>query len=208
MKIAAVFLLVATLLPLPAAAGGLDACARNGHNPLWTLINNSDDVKPSIVRDQFPLPESALVNSAAFGLDRLTINLLKAGQTSDAKAKALYTAASLGRLTTTAVLIASGVSPNAEIEGNDNITPLFGAVQYGCNDEVKYLIRMGADVNKQAGTKFTLLELAISERNYQTASLLMKLGYLSNVSEKRRIRDILEKQGEIAFFDRIFGQSK
>lgn len=208
MKIAAAILLVATLLPLRAAAGGLDACARNGHNPLWTLINNSGDVKPSVVRDQFPLPESALVNSVAFGLDRLTMNLLKVGQTSDAKAKALYTAASLGRLTTTAILIASGVSPNSKIEDNDNITPLFGAVQYGCNDEVKYLIGMGADVNKQADTKFTLLELAVSERHYQTASLLVKSGYLSSVAEKRKIRGILGKQGEIAVFDRIFGQSK
>lgn len=198
------FFIIFFLLPSVVIANKIDACEKASHNPLWTFISNTHDIQPSSIDDGFPLPEPALVNSVVFGFDLLTSYLLAEDQPYDTKARAMYTAASLGRLKTTALLISSGISPNSVIKENGNITPLFGAVQYGCNNEVRYLIKMGADINKTTDANFTLLELAISEYNYDTAILLLNKGYLPTLSEKAKIKLILERQGNSDEFDRIF----
>lgn len=204
MKVAALLFVIIIIFPLQGLASGLDACAKSGSNPLWRLIENQGSIDVSSIRENFPLPESALVNSVAFGFDRHTLKLIKNGQPNDARAKAIYTAASLGRLTTTALLIAAGVSPNARIAENDDLTPLFGAVQYGCNDEVRYLIKMGANINQQTSANFTLLQLAVAEKHYDTAMLLIKLGYLTSHTDKEKVKDILRKEHQGMVFYEIF----
>ena len=189
-------------------AKNLDSsCVASGDNPLWSFVNEYKSASlDHSIKANFPLPETKLVNAAIFGDNEILLKSKRALEL-DPKdaAQAIYAAALMGRIDTSSILIDLGVSPNATVE--NNLTPLYAAVQYGCTDEIRYLVKRGANINLRANVGFTLLESAVSSNYFDTASTLMELGYMPDAVEMKRVRDILSHSGNIKEYERIFHRS-
>ncbi|HET6725822.1 MAG TPA: ankyrin repeat domain-containing protein [Gammaproteobacteria bacterium] len=202
--------LLLALSPLCYAADhGLDQCSMTGENPAWLLVKNNRDniTAKQIATKQSDLPKDVLTNAVTFGYKELVIKLLK-----DKKlvklhgGNALMAAAAMGRLTISAILIKSGISPNAI--SDIGTTPIYGAVQYGCSDEVKFLIRHGANVNYK-NPRFgphsnTLMIEAIADRHYVIAAILLKNGYRPSDAELQSIRSILARGYNFSVWNYLF----
>lgn len=207
MKIVLILLLL--FFSISTNAESVDSCSKNGKNSLWNLVreykNYSTDEKIVFQKMSHESSESSLVVAAMLGYDELTDKLLENQLIKrEFGAKALYAAASMGRLSTSSLLINAGISPNAEIE--NGLTPIFGAVQYGCRQEISLLIKSGADINHRASVRWTLLRLAVGEGNFDTAKLLVSSKYHYSASEKYSIRKYLHHSKMDPEFEYIFGQ--
>jgi Ankyrin repeats (3 copies) len=197
------FVLALISIFIAASAADLDVCGIKENAPIWAAFRTPGfAVDKSKVTKDFPLPGSKIFNAAAFGYDDIVLQEAKLSPHSIEAARALSTAAAMGRLTTTAVLIGAGVSPNSRIE--NGLTPLYAAAQSGCSEEVKYLVSVGADVNYHASVPESVLELAITMRRYGTAKMLIKLGYHASEKERVSIKKILNGANYISFYNELF----
>lgn len=200
-------ILVLLFFSISANAGPLDSCSKNGRNSLWKLVreyknySKSEDIVFKKMSNESP--ESPLVVAAMLGYDNLVYKMSR-NQTEVKKfgAEALYAAASMGRLSTSSLLVEAGVSPNAEIE--NGLTPIFAAVQYGCRQEISLLVNLGADINHRARVRWTLLRLAVGEGDFETAKLIVDSKYNYSAYEMESIKSYLHGLNMDSEFQYIF----
>lgn len=201
---------VLAVLSFSAFADQLDSCASNGRNPLWTFVRANEHTPGEMsVINKFAkeTSESPLSVAVLFGYDRIVGEMLKSPSViKEDGARALYLAASMGRLSLTSLLIQAGVSANAEI-GN-GLTPIFGAAQYGCVREISLLIKSGANINHKADVSWTLLRLAVGEGNYDAAKFLIQNGYIYSADEKNKIKSYLYGLNLSSKYVYIFGRAE
>lgn len=192
------------LLPCTfASASSLDECGVKQSAAIWAAFRTPGfAADKASIRKNFPLPGSKLFNASAFGYDELVLEEVRRNPNSVEAAKALSTAAAIGRLTTTALLLGAGVSPNAQIE--NGLTPLYAAAQEGCSEEIIYLVGLGADTNYHAKVPESILELAISMRHFDTAKTLVKLGYQASKEERTAIMKMLVEEDRKSIYHDLF----
>lgn len=193
MKFAAALLLLLCSVTT-SHAGSIDGCYKNGKNSLWEVVReykiSSTDESVVFQNMSKESTEEPLVIAAMLGYDDLIKGMLNSSvRVKENGAKALYAAASMGRLSTSSVLITGGISPNAGID--NDLTPIFGAAQYGCVQEMALLVAAGANVNHKAHVNWTLLRLAVGEGNYDAARFLIQNGYIYSANEKKKIKSYL-----------------
>lgn len=190
-------LLLFTLAPITQASDlDLDRCSTTGENPIWQIVrgNPLHITETKILKEDSTLPDDALTNAVILGHKDLIYKLLKdRALVHQHGGDALSTAASMGRIDATRILIGNGISANALNE--NGTTALFEAVIYGCTDELEFLITHGADINyRPPNQKATLMVAAFAERHYQTAAALLKGGYRVTSAELKKIKTIITKR--------------
>ncbi|KAE8370593.1 ankyrin repeat-containing domain protein [Aspergillus caelatus] len=88
--------------------------------------------------------------------------------------RALYAASEVGRLEMVQLLLAQGVSPNAE--GSMYGSALEAAAQYGSEDSVRALLDAGAEVNFQGGYHGNALQAAARYGHLNLVKILLEAG--------------------------------
>lgn len=192
-----VAVLLLTLASITQAGSlDLDRCSTTGENTVWQIARDNPDkiTETEILNGKLGLPDDALTNAVIFGYKDLIYRLLKdRSLVLQHGGDALSTAASMGRIDVTRILIDNGISANALNE--NGTTALFEAVGYGCTDELEYLVAHGANINYRPNAQHaTLMVAAFAERHYQTAAALLKNGYKVTPAEVRKIKFILKKR--------------
>jgi ankyrin repeat protein len=203
-------LLSLLLLPLIALANNseMDRCSITGENAAWLIVRDNPlhVTETKLVQGKIQLPEDVLSNAVQFGYTDLVKKLLE-----DKKlvklhgGDALSIAASMGRIGMSRLLIQHGIPPNAK---NDmGTTALYPAVQYGCTDEVLFLVKHGVDINFRIGQgRITPMLEAVTDRHFQTAAILLQNGYKLTPWELKKIKWILSKQFNGFVWDYLFAK--
>lgn len=201
--------LMLSLLLAPVAANALpqklDACSRTGENPLWSLVlHNQSTVTPAkVAAHRVALPDDELTNAAIFGYTKLLAALLTKKQlVKQHGGDALSAAATMGRLSVSRMLLEDGISANAV--NKMDTTALYGAVQYGCTEELKLLVSYGADINYRGPYSVTPMIEAVTDHHFKTAAVLLDNGYRISPTELTTIKNILLKQGNFSVWQFLF----
>ena len=203
-------LLLFLLLPPIAWANGseMDRCSITGENAAWLIVRDNPlhVTEAKLIQGKVRLPEDVLSNAVQFGYTGLVKKLLENKKLVKLHGgDALSMAASMGRIGVSRLLIQRGVSPNAK---NDNgTTALYTAVQYGCTDEVIFLVRHGLDINfRNDHYRDTPMIEAIADHHYQTAAVLLKYGYNVAPWELGKLRNILFRRSNLFVWDYLFSK--
>lgn len=206
-------LLVFPMLLLIGQASGsdlddLDRCSITGENAAWLIVRNNPlrVTEAKLVRGEVKLPADVLSNAVAFGYKDLVIKLLREKKLVELYGgDALSVAASMGRIDMSRLLLAHGISPNAR--NNVGNTALWAAVQYGCTDEMEFLIKHGAQVNFEIERDHnTPMINAVGGHHYQTAAMLLKNGYNVVPWELKIIKKILFRRSQSFVWDYLFSK--
>ncbi|MGA9852959.1 MAG: ankyrin repeat domain-containing protein [Gammaproteobacteria bacterium] len=194
-----IILLLFTLLPIAPANGlDLDRCSTTGENTVWEIVKGNPDriTEGEIAGGKSGLPDDILTSAVIFGYRDLVYKLLKNRTFIKLHGgDALSAAASMGRIGISRILIESGVSANALNE--NGTTALFEAVNYGCTDELEFLVTHGANINYRPNNQHaTLMVAAFAGRHYQTAAALLENGYKTTPDEIKHIKTIVMKRDD------------
>lgn len=186
----------------------LDRCSTTGENPMWQIVQDNQDriTEDKLVQDQAFLPGDVFSNAVEYGYQDLVSKLLEDPIIVKLHGgDALSAAAGMGKIGMSRFLIEHGISPNAK---NDlGTTALWVAVQFGCTDELEFLIIHGAKVNfKIERDHNTPMIEAIMDHHYETSALLLKNGYRVRQWELEKIKMILFRQGDFSVWDYLFSK--
>ncbi|MGH8321146.1 MAG: ankyrin repeat domain-containing protein [Gammaproteobacteria bacterium] len=175
---------------------------------MWQMVidNPYHVTEDKLIQQKIPLPGDILSNAVAFGYTDLVIKLLQNSEyVKMYGADALTMAAAMGRIQMSRVLIGGGISPNAQ--NNLGNTALWAATQFGCTDEVEFLIKRGANVNFDVKRDHnTPMISAIWDRHYQTAAVLLKDGYKVKPWELSKIKVMLFRQDNPSVWNFLFSK--
>lgn len=200
--------LLMTFIAAYADSIGLDKCSTTGKNPVWEYVTANPDkiTEDKVASRRTKLPGGVLENAVIFGYKDLVYSILRTHSASKLEmGDALSAAASMGRIKMSSILLKNGVSVNSlNVNGT---TALYAATQYGCTDEVEFLIKHGIDVNyRNSDISNTPMIDAVVENHYQTAAMLMKYGYKPTQAELDKIHSLLIRKNRISVWSYLFSR--
>lgn len=204
-----ILIVVVSLFVLQAGyASGvdLDRCSMTGENPIWSIVRNNDQhiTASALAAGNADFPDDVLSTAVTFDFRRLLDKLLRDRHLVEVHGgDALTAAAAMGRIGITRLLLESGISPNAK--NNLGNTAVWAAAQYGCTDEMEFLIKHGAHINfdVKPGHNTPMIN-AIYGHHYQTAAVLLKSGYRVKPWEIEKIKAMLKRQRGSSVWSYLF----